>query len=98
MYPRTVTAEVYDDVTDTLRVFQAEMEAYDAGGGPGDPRVSLQWEITGPVIELDEEGNEVARLKYADLLHDDEKIEQALVAAAEEDFEKARADSDGFYS
>jgi hypothetical protein len=80
----TGTYELYNDETDTLRVFTGECEPYNEGGMAGTPRYSWIMELTGPISELDESGNVIGQLPYRDPLHDE--VRKGIEASALEAF------------
>jgi hypothetical protein len=82
----TGTFELYNDETDTLRVFTGECEPYNEGGMAGTPRYSWIMELTSPIHELDEAGNVVGELDLKDPLW--RTVRKGVEASALEQFEK----------
>lgn len=83
----TGTFELYNDATDTLRVFTGECEPYNEGGMAGTPRNSWIMELVGDVQEMDENGNVVGTLLYNDPLF--ATVSKGIEASALEQYENA---------
>lgn len=83
----TGTFELYDDQTDSLRVFTGECEPYDQGGMAGTPNHDYVMELVGRIQELDEMGNVIGMLDFHDPIHD--TVMKGVEANALEQYENA---------